>query len=59
MALPPAQTDAGPVMEQVGFGLTVKILLQEEVHPFASVMVTVYVPDVFTLMQRVVAPLLH
>jgi len=46
-------------MEQVGLGLTVKILLQEEVHPFASVMVTVYVPEVVTLMQRVVAPLLH
>ena len=59
VALPPAQIDAGPVMEQVGFVLTVKILLQDEVHPFASVTVTAYVPEVVTLMQRVVAPLLH
>jgi len=41
VALPPAHTEAGPVIEQTGFGLTVKIWLQEEVQPLASVMVTV------------------
>ena len=41
VALPPAQTEVGPVMEQVGFGLTVKIWLQDDVHPLRSVMVTV------------------
>jgi len=41
VALPPEQMEAGPVMEQTGLGLTVKIWLQEEVQPLASVMVTV------------------
>lgn len=48
-----------PVMEQMGLGLTVNVWLQDEVHPLASVMVTVYVPAVLTLIHLVVAPVLH
>lgn len=59
MALPPAQTEEGPVIEQVGFGLTVSVWLQVEVHPLALVMVTVYVPAVVRVMHWVVAPVLH
>jgi len=40
-ALPPAQIEAGPVIVQTGTELTVSVWLQEEVHPLASVMVTV------------------
>ena len=40
-AVPPAQIEPGPVMEQVGFGFTVRVWLQDDVQPLASVMVTV------------------
>jgi len=37
----PEQIVVFPVMEQTGLGFTVNVWLQEEVQPFAFVMVTV------------------
>jgi archaellum component FlaF (FlaF/FlaG flagellin family) len=59
VTLPPAQKVVGPegVMVAVGSGLTVTVCdVGAEVHELASVTVTVYVPDVDTVMAAVVAP---
>jgi hypothetical protein len=59
VTLPPAQNVVGPdgVMVAVGSGLTVTVCdAGAEVQEFASVVVTVYVPDVDTAMAAVVAP---
>jgi len=59
VTLPPAQKVVGPdgVIVAVGSGLTVMVCeAGAEVQPFASVVVTVYVPLVLTVMVGVVAP---
>ena len=48
-----------PVMVQLGAGPTVTVLLQVLVHPPAYVTVTEYVPAALTVIQLVVAPVLH
>jgi len=56
---PPEQKVVAPlgVIVAVGSGFTVTVVLAgAEVHPFASVVVTVYVPLAFTVMAAVVAP---
>jgi len=40
-------------------GVTVTVLLQVLMQPAALVVVTVYVPEVLTLIQLVVAPVFH
>ena len=59
VTLPPAQNVVGPlgVIVAVGSGLTVTVRLAgTDVQPLASVVVTVYVPDVLTVVAAVVAP---
>ena len=55
----PWQMELPPVMVQIGSGLTVTVLLQMLLQPFASVTVRKYVPAALTVMQFVVAPVLH
>jgi hypothetical protein len=55
----PEQTALLPVMEQVETWFTIKAWLQLLVQPFASVVVTVYVPAVLKVIHCVVAPVLH
>ena len=43
----------------VGFGLTVRVPVEEPVHPLESVTVTEYVPAVLAPIVEVVAPVLH
>ena len=57
--LPRWQKDVLPVIEQVGGVYGVTVLLHVLLHPFASVMVTLYVPAVLTVIHCVVAPVLH
>jgi hypothetical protein len=59
VTLPPAQKVVGPdgVMVAVGSGLTVTVCdAGAELQEFASVTVTVYVPEVDTVIAAVVAP---
>jgi hypothetical protein len=59
VTLPPAQNVVGPegVMVAVGSGSTVTVCdAGAAVQEFASVVVTVYVPEVETVMAAVVAP---
>ena len=56
---PPAQMEPLPVIVQIGPGLTVTVLVQTLLHPLWLVTVTVYVPAVVTVIQLVVAPVLH
>ena len=56
---PPWQTELLPVIAQEGAEPTVMVLLQLLLHPLLLVMVTVYVPEAVTVMQRDVAPVLH
>jgi hypothetical protein len=59
VTLPPAQNVVAPlgVIVAVGSGLTVTVCdAGADVQPFASVVVTVYVPVEFTLIAAVVAP---
>jgi hypothetical protein len=59
VTLPPAQNVAGPlrVIMAVGRGLTVTVCeAGADVQPFASVVVTVYVPLVETVIAAAVAP---
>ena len=55
----PGQIAQLPVMVQTGLGDTVTAWLQVLVHPASLVTVTLYVPAAFTVIQLVVAPLLH
>ena len=55
----PWQMELPPVMVQIGSGLTVTVLLHVLLQPFASVTVRKYVPAALTVMQFVVAPVLH
>ena len=48
---PPAQTDPLPVIAQVGSALTVSVLLQVLVQPFAFVIVTEYVDAELTVIH--------
>jgi len=59
VTLPPAQNVVGPlgVIVAVGSGFTVTVCdAGDDVQPFASVVVTVYVPEVETVIAAVVAP---
>ena len=59
---PPTQSEESEtLMLQTGAGFTVTVVVQELVHPFASVTVTVYVVvEVgLTVIEAVVAALLH
>jgi len=59
VTLPPAQNVVAPlgVIVAVGSGFTVTVCdAGAEVQPFASVVVTVYVPEVETVIAAVVAP---
>jgi hypothetical protein len=59
VTLPPAQNVVAPlgVIVAVGNGFTVTVWdAGVEVQPFASVVVTVYVPDALTVIAAVVAP---
>ena len=59
VTFPPLQKVVAPfgVMVAVGNAFTVTVVLAgAEVQPFASVVLTVYVPDVLTLIAAVVAP---
>ena len=53
------QALVGPVTETVGLVFTVIVCESDAVHPFASVIVTVYVPVVDGLIHCVVAPVDH
>jgi len=55
----PAHIVLLPVMVQTGSVFTVTVLVQVLVDPFEFCTVTVYVPAEVTLMQFVVAPVLH
>ena len=55
----PVQSDMSPVMVQTGPVLTVTVALQTLLQPPVYVTVTEYVPAVLTVMQFVVAPVLH
>jgi len=59
VTLPPAQNVVGPlgVIVAVGSGFTVTVCdAGVDVQPFASVVVTVYVPEELTVIAAVVAP---
>ena len=48
------------VIVTTGNGLTTTLIaLEEELHPFAFVPTTEYEPEAFTVIEAVVAPLLH
>ena len=47
------------MMVQTGNGLTITVALQMLEHPAALVTVTEYAPAALTVMQFVVAPVLH
>lgn len=53
------QINSLPVMTQFGSELATTVLLQMLLQPLELVTVTVYVPATFTVMQLVVAPVLH
>ena len=55
----PKQTVNVPLMVGAALLLTVTVLEAELLHPVKSTTVTVYVPDVETMMDGVLAPLLH
>ena len=55
----PGQITLLPVIVQTGLGETVTALLQVLLHPAVFVTVTLYVPAAFTVIQLVVAALLH
>jgi hypothetical protein len=55
----PEQNERVPLMDGVGFGLTVVVACVEPEHPLASVTVTVKVFAVFTVIHCVVAPVLQ
>ena len=55
----PGQMVLSPVMVQTGRGVTVTVLVQVLLDPFRLFTVTEYVPAELTVMQFVVAPLLH
>jgi hypothetical protein len=55
----PWQMELLPVIVQTGVVLTVTVLLHVLTHPPAVVVVTEYVPAAVTVIQFVVAPLLH
>ena len=59
MDCPGKQIKLPPVIVQDGDGPTVTVLLQMLLQPFASVTVRKYVPAALTVMQFVVAPVLH
>jgi hypothetical protein len=63
VTLPPVQKVTGPLAEIVGAlgkGFTVMVdEAVEDVQPFPSVTLTVYVPAALTVMDCVVAPVLH
>ena len=46
----PPQNEVSPLIDGVGFGLTIVVFWSVPEHPFASVTVTVNVPAVFTEM---------
>ena len=48
-----------PVMVQTGSGLTMTVALHTLLHPAALVTVTEYAPAALTVIQFVVAPVLH
>jgi hypothetical protein len=59
VTLPPAQNVVAPlgVIVAVGREFTVTVCdAGDDVQPFASVVVTVYVPDALTVIAAVVAP---
>jgi hypothetical protein len=56
---PPVQIEPLPVIAQLGAVPTVTVLVQVLLHPLELVTVTVRVPAVLTVMQLVVAPVLH
>ena len=56
---PPGQIMLLPDIKQTGPCLITTFLLQELEHPVELVTVTVYVPAALTVMQLVVAPVLH
>ena len=55
----PEQNESVPLMDGVGFGLTIVVAEALPEHPFASVTVTVHVPAVLNVKHCVVAPLLQ
>jgi hypothetical protein len=59
VAVPPEQTDEGPVMTGVGLGFTVNEAELVPAQPDPLVTVTVYVPDEFTDMVCVLALVDH
>ena len=56
---PPPQMLPLPLMAQDGANFTFTVLLQLLLHPNELVTVTEYVPAALTVMQFVVAPVLH
>ena len=48
-----------PVMAQEGADVNVTVFLQKLLHPLEFVTVTEYVPAALTVIQLVVAPVLH
>ncbi len=59
---PPWQNVVGPegVIFTIGNGLTVTVVSADEAeHPLTSVIVTEYEPDVLTVIDWVVSPVLH
>ena len=63
VTVPPEQNETGPLAVTTGvdgFGFTVTVVAAEPaVHPLALETTTEYVPDVFTVIACVVAPVLH
>ena len=55
----PWQMERLPVMAQTGSGFADTVWLQVLLQPFAAVTVRKYVPAVLTVIQLVVAPVLH
>ena len=55
----PEQTEPFPVMVDDGNEFILSVLLDDDVHPFASVTVTVNVAACDTVIHCVVAPVLH
>ena len=55
----PSQIVRSPVIVQTGAPVTTTVALHVLLQPLASVMVTEYSPAAETVMQAVVAPVLH